>query len=40
MSAPRDLARPTLHRAGWANIASGERAQAQPETVLARHRTP
>ncbi|MGW1365473.1 ISAs1 family transposase [Streptomyces chartreusis] len=40
MSALRDLARATLHRAGWANIASGRRAHTQPETVLALHGIP
>ncbi|MEW2631448.1 hypothetical protein AB0903_07280 [Streptomyces sp. NPDC048389] len=40
MSAQRDLARATLHRAGWAGIACGRRAHAQPETVLALHGIP
>ncbi|PPS69947.1 hypothetical protein BV882_26850 [Streptomyces sp. 46] len=33
MSTLRDLARGALHRAGWANIASGRRAHTAPETA-------
>ncbi|MER5225178.1 ISAs1 family transposase [Streptomyces flaveus] len=40
MSALRDLARATLHRAGWANIASGRRAHTQPEAVLTLYGIP
>jgi len=40
ISTLRDLARATLHRASWTNIASGRRAHIQPETVLALHRIP
>lgn len=40
MTALRDLARATLHRVGWANIASARRAHTQPATVLALHGIP
>lgn len=40
MNSLRDLARASLHRAGWANIASGRRAHNQPEAVLALHGIP
>ncbi|MFE2519046.1 ISAs1 family transposase [Streptomyces mirabilis] len=40
MSSLRDLTRATLHRAGWANIASGRRAHTQFETVLTFHGIP
>nr|WP_257217346.1 MULTISPECIES: hypothetical protein [Streptomyces] len=40
MSALRDLVRATLHRAGWANIASGRRAHTRPDTALALHGIP
>lgn len=40
MSALRDLARGALHRAGWANIASGRRAHTQPEAILTLHGIP
>ncbi|MET8327155.1 hypothetical protein [Streptomyces sp. NPDC005181] len=40
MSTLRDLARATLHRAGWTNIASGRRAHTQPGTALALHGIP
>jgi hypothetical protein len=36
----RDLARAALHRACWANIASGRRAHTRPEAVLTLHGTP
>ncbi|MEU1376891.1 hypothetical protein ABZ442_24990 [Streptomyces triculaminicus] len=34
MGALRDLARTTLHRNGWANVASGRHAHAHREAVL------
>ncbi|MEU3481046.1 ISAs1 family transposase [Streptomyces sp. NPDC033753] len=34
MSALRELARATLHRSGWANIASGRRAHTHPAATL------
>ncbi|MFH8775798.1 transposase [Streptomyces sp. NPDC017958] len=37
MTALRDLARATLHRAGWTNIASARPAHSHPEAVLALH---
>ncbi|MFD4977762.1 ISAs1 family transposase [Streptomyces sp. NPDC058424] len=37
LSALRDLARAALHRAGWANIASGRRAHTQPAAALTLH---
>ena len=40
MSSLRDLARATLHRAGWANIANGRRAHTRPEDVLTLHGIP
>ncbi|MGY4907819.1 ISAs1 family transposase [Streptomyces sp. 900116325] len=40
MSAIRDLARATLHRAGWTNTASGRRAHTHPDTVLTLHGIP
>jgi hypothetical protein len=40
MTALRDLTRATLHHAGWANIANGGRAHAQPEAVLTLHGIP
>ncbi|MFF3584076.1 hypothetical protein [Streptomyces mirabilis] len=40
MSALCHLARATLHRAGWANIASGRRAHTQPEAVLTLYGIP
>ncbi|MFF8917801.1 ISAs1 family transposase, partial [Streptomyces sp. NPDC015032] len=40
MSALRDLARATLHRSGWANIASGRRAHTHPSATLALHGIP
>lgn len=40
MSALRDLARATLHRAGWANIASGRRAHTHPAATLTLHGIP
>lgn len=40
MTTLRDLARATLHRAGWTNIASGRRAHTQPETALVLHGIP
>ncbi|WP_406735471.1 MULTISPECIES: ISAs1 family transposase [unclassified Streptomyces] len=36
----RDLARAALHRAGWANIASGRRAHTRPEAILTLHGIP
>ncbi|MGP4011761.1 hypothetical protein [Streptomyces sp. 4N124] len=40
MSTLRDLACAALHRGGWANIASGRRAQTAPETALTLHGIP
>ncbi|MCX4506617.1 hypothetical protein OOK53_29470 [Streptomyces anulatus] len=40
MSALRDLARATLHRSGWANIASGRRAHTHPAATLTLHGIP
>jgi predicted transposase YbfD/YdcC len=40
MTALRDLAPATLHRAGWTNIASARRAHSHPEVVLALHGIP
>ncbi|MFE6760253.1 ISAs1 family transposase [Streptomyces sp. NPDC057684] len=40
MSVLRDLARATLHRSGWANIASGRRAHAHPAATLTLHGIP
>ncbi|MFB7328325.1 transposase family protein [Streptomyces sp. NPDC056190] len=36
----RDLARATLHRSGWANIASGRRAHTHPAAALTLHGIP
>uniref|UniRef100_A0AAU1UMC6 Transposase n=1 Tax=Streptomyces sp. NBC_00119 TaxID=2975659 RepID=A0AAU1UMC6_9ACTN len=40
MSALRDLARATLHRSGWANIASGRRAHTHAAATLTLHGIP
>ncbi|MFJ2078935.1 ISAs1 family transposase [Streptomyces anulatus] len=40
MSALRDLARATLRRSGWANIASGRRAHTHPAATLTLHGIP
>jgi predicted transposase YbfD/YdcC len=40
MSSLRDLVRATLHRAGWASIASGRRAHTRQEDVLTLHGIP
>ncbi|MFI2008692.1 transposase [Streptomyces jumonjinensis] len=40
VSVLRNLARATLHRSGWANIASGRRAHTHPTTALTLHGIP
>ncbi|MFH8470839.1 hypothetical protein [Streptomyces sp. NPDC017991] len=40
MSSLRDLAQATLHRAGWANVASARRAHTRPEDILTLHGIP